>query len=181
LDVTHARDRDFPVFYGTARDYQSHGLAGKVSRFTEALLAALNGVGSDDTAGRWIVDTYSLGKGISSVLKLGNRRPGVPEQRAKVSGEDAGFELHVLPGVPEVPVLLHCKPTDANRLANLTLRKGNGNPRSWPPQTDGWELRLEVESYEISVDFSDITTYHPVRDVLQVRPPYREKELSVTS
>src|SRR5581483_6319336 len=98
LSIIHARDRDYPVFYATARDHQAHAIPGGVSRFTEALLCALRGAGSDDPDGTWVVDTLSLSKGICGSLALGNRRRGVPQQRAKAGGNDAGFKLHHIRG-----------------------------------------------------------------------------------
>jgi len=176
--VTYDEPRDWTVLYGTARDQSAHGLAGKISRFTAAFLSALEGAGSDDAAGAWVVDTYGLARGINGCLALGNRRRGVPPQLAQLSGQDRNYVMHVPVSTPRVPIDISCVPTHASTQASLSVR-GNGSALTLQPEEERWQFELEVRPspYLLELHFNGGRTQDG--GSLTVRPAYREKTIRV--
>ena len=58
-----------PIYYATIAGDRAYGRDDAPSVFTEALLHALAGAGSDDVYGDWRVDTDTLHRGISFLVK----------------------------------------------------------------------------------------------------------------
>jgi hypothetical protein len=152
-----------------------------VSRFTEAMISALNGAASSDHSGQWSVETQYLGAAISHILKLGNRRRGVPPQNAKSGGNDAGFLLHQYPNscTPHVPVVISCKPNIANQFGYLNIERAGSIVHQRDPDAEGWNVNLEVDQY-YSMHLKFLRNYSGGFKGVFVRPPYRDIEIGVT-
>lgn len=180
--VTRSRPRNYPIYYATARDQLAHAPANQVSRYTRALVAALEGAGSHDPDGTsWVVTTYRLGEGVDAFLRLGNRRRGVPPQGSTTTGGLAAFDLHVLEGLPVVPVAVSCKPPEASGVGRLVVTPPQAAPLTpMDPDAEGWHLELEALPGEYLFEVRlDSAGYRVGSRRLTVLPSHRDVFIEV--
>jgi hypothetical protein len=173
-------DRIAPIFWATGRDQDAYGKRNNPSRFTEILLQALTGLGADDSdsSGQWVVDTFSLGHGMSVLFDWDNKKGGRPPQKCKMGGEAGRFPIHYLTDALNVPVTIGCDPKSANTIAKLEVQNGSSVSQR-EPKPDDWETELRANTnYQITATFSN-GAYRTRPEELLVRPPIREKRLRV--
>jgi hypothetical protein len=169
-------DRDYSIYYATASSAQAYGRTGQVSRFTSALLRALEGAGADDREGPWVVLTSMLHSGIAELFKAENQRPGVPFQLPRLGGSTMGFVLHELARPPQVPVFIGCDPAAHNANAQLRVQRAQQLLHTQGPASGGWELLLEPDRYDVSVQLPHRA---PIPERLDVRPPIRSRRVRI--
>lgn len=163
-----------PVYYATLPGARAYGRPGQPSLFTEALLRALAGPGSDDNDGSWRVRTDALVTGLHQVLR---RVAAGTDVRGQLTAVDhlTPFVLHHLPGVPRgVPVEVSCVP--AERAAEVRLScEGPAGRSERAPASEPWSLDLDAGRY----GFGARGAAGERRQDVDVRPPYRAVRLEV--
>jgi hypothetical protein len=98
--------RDAPILYAAAREEKAFAPRDRTSRFTEALLQALQGNGARRSEGAWRVSNISLPEAVLQRMRRGSGGD-VPVQVPRLDGESAGTSyIHVLPGPPAVPAFV---------------------------------------------------------------------------
>lgn len=100
--------RDAPKVLATVREARAYALSDGVSRFTTALIDALESNGARKKAdGKWRVTAATIGEAVQTRIDLGNV-DGVPFQVCEASGQSAGGKaaMHTLSGIPRVPMRL---------------------------------------------------------------------------
>jgi hypothetical protein len=172
--------REAPVYYSTLAGQGAYSIPGKVSRFTEALLIALKGLGADNSEGGiWRITTLRLKEAIDwlmrKVVRAGERSaPQVPPTSNLTT-----FSLHYPPRTPEVPVFVECSPSEANDVATFRCTTGTGVVQERRPSPGEWELQLPAGDYEFDASFSG-STYRSAKAQANVRPVYvRVRKLEV--
>lgn len=149
---------DTAMMLATSGGAKAYGLTGEATRFTRALIEALDGLGARLEGPQWVVDVPSVQRAITMLLRLGDEAPvQVPSMR----GTGVGV-IHQLDRAPIVPIDLFCKPPTAFQGAVLTLQGllmlplSSGAP-PWPSgptrTTTGWTAQVPADIYTLSVDF----------------------------
>src|SRR5262249_28955060 len=144
----------YSLYYATGATSRAFGRGGQPSRFTQALLRAFRGAGSDEYNGAWRVDTSALTRGIKALLDLENRLPNMPQQTARFGGNTSGILLHELTGPPEIPVLIGCDPAAETSHSKFRVSEPGGQQWTREGKTDDWQLELRVADYNLEVSHS---------------------------
>ena len=92
--------RSAPIYYSTVAGSRAYGRPETPSIFTEALLKAFSGAGSDDVADDWRVYTDTLNRGIHFLLRRMTEGVERVDELVRVGGELTSFTLHYLVGKP---------------------------------------------------------------------------------
>jgi len=173
--------RRAPVYYSTVIGSRAYGRTGAPSVFTEVLLKAFDGAGSDDVEGDWRVDTQMLNRGISYLLE---REIGETEEIEQVSPVDGltRFTLHYLDRKPFVPVTIGCTPTNANDAAVLSYcyKDGSNEVKRLSPESSDWNVDIEEGNYCFQASYQG-RTFRRNNEGVGVRPPFRQIRIEVTS
>jgi hypothetical protein len=171
-----------PIFYATVPGSTAFGRADNPSVFTEALIKALNGAGSNDLEedGSWRVDTNTLNQGLDYLLRWSlGESPGLGQVISV--DELVNFTLHYLEGIPIVPVTIGCKPSEANQEARLGYSKALGAEvvTRMEMQEIDWHTELELGDYRFFAEFPN-GGYNGDQQDRSVTPPFRKVSLMVT-
>lgn len=163
--------REAPIYYSTLAGQDAYSVPGEVSRFTGALLSALNGMGADDSEGDWRISTARLMEAVEWLMKRAAQtgRAGV---QVPPTSNLTNFFIHYLKKDPEVPVFVACKPKEANDEATFRCSAGAQVVQQRIPSPGEWEVQLPVGQYEFAADFAG-TAYRTASLRAYVRPPYR--------
>ncbi|MEU5664819.1 caspase family protein [Streptomyces longwoodensis] len=163
------------LLISTSPGRRAFGKHGQISRFTEALIAALEGSGARYTNHRWQVDCANLHTAISSHLKA-DVVFMAPEMT--IIGQDA---LHVCPNPPIIPVTIECDPEVAAEYADISLVLSDGSATPWlRSRTAGkWKLDVPADIYTLSVNFSGGEYPHKKQSVVIWPPPPVEHKVMV--
>jgi hypothetical protein len=146
---------DAPIFYASAPGTLAYGLTGKVSRFTEALLKCLKGLGAkkDETGTKWLVTTGSLANAVSQIVQEMNKNGGEGLQLSPTGGNNLGSSIvHEVQADPEVTVEVCCNPIAATDDGAFML-KATDRKYERPPGTGKWVLDVKADYYVASVNF----------------------------
>lgn len=168
------RTRDSPRYYSAVLGEGAYSRPNSPSFFTEALLRALNGAGSNDLEGPWQVTADWLAIGINYVMKtLFNEQ--------KCDSQVTSLVLHQIEGKPVVPAVVSCDPRDANEVAQLSYVKVNGAyeevSRPKAEKTD-WVVDVEAGKYRFNAKF-DGGLYGSSSIEAEVRPPVKQVPIVV--
>ncbi len=173
--------RTAPIFYATVPGSTAYGRAGEASVFTDALLKALKGAGSNnlEEEGSWRVDTNTLNQGLDYLLRWTLGESSGVGQVISVD-ELVNFTLHYLDGNPIVPVSIGCKPSEANLAARLGYSKPEGVGTVIRPDTQDsdWHVELELGEYHFFAEFPN-GGYSSDHQDRSVTPPFRKVSLEV--
>lgn len=175
------QSRDAPVIRAANGGSKAHGLSGKPSFYTEALLACLENRGArGQNSGRWEITTSSLGSAMKWYMQR-MKAPGVPQLSCNVGGR-SNFDtvIHTFAGEALVMSEIDCDPDLALSAAQLSIRKDSKALFARPtPAPHTWEVDLAAGQYDVEAKFSG----PPYRDkVCQqlMQPPYTPCTLEVT-
>ena len=104
--IVHSRPRAAPIFNATLQGEKAFGVRKKPSFFTQALLDAFEGAGSDNTDDEnvWLVETATLSRGVEFLVGEAGRRFGLTQAQVTPTDHASRLELHRLSGAPKVPV-----------------------------------------------------------------------------
>jgi hypothetical protein len=173
--------RTAPIYYATVPGSAAYGRTQEASVFTDALLKALKGAGSNDLEepGVWRVDTNTLNQGLDHLLRVGL---GVASGAGQVISVDelVNFTLHTLDGDPIVPVSIGCDPRAANQSARLGYQKAGQANAVLRPDMQGadWHVELELGEYRFFAEFPN-GDYSSGEQERSVTPPFRRVPLEV--
>ncbi|HWU87306.1 MAG TPA: caspase family protein [Kofleriaceae bacterium] len=168
--------RDVCIIRATAAHQTAYGIQGEMTRFTSALLRALEGAGCSQPAERWEVRTDSIVANLNALLKHDSLHKHLPSQEVKGPGDDStGFVFHV-PKAPKVPIVIGCTSETDTARASLMITYHQQTVVERGPEPTDWETELALvdDEYSISASFQD----EPERTkTIYVRPPLREVRL----
>jgi hypothetical protein len=177
LPVPAPPPRQAPVYYSTVLGQDAYGWPDRPSPFSEALLRAVNGAGSDDNEGDWRVSTTGLKRAIDFFMdrafEAGARRVQVPATNNLTT-----FFLHYLNRDPEALVFVGCRPEEANAFAAFSYLSQGVVREHRAPAPGDWELVLLPGDYEFIADFPGGGYIRATRN-WYVLPPYRKVPLKV--
>ena len=170
-----------PIYYSTVAGSRAYGRSGEPSVFTNVLLKALRGAGSDDVEGDWRVDTDTLNRGISYLLERALDDEESLDQVSPVDGLTR-FTLHYLEGQPIVPVAIGCRPDKANEVAELSyaLSDGANEVVREEMEPSEWDVDIGEGDYRFSARFPG-GLYRNNERKSHVRPPFRPIRIEVQS
>ena len=170
---------DAPRFYATPPTNPAYGQSDEATPYTQALLQALRGAASWPSKGRWVVLSGRLQDGIRETMKRLQRDPQLPDQRPVVGGNcSGGSVIHVLPGLPRVPVSLEFQPSMAAATAEpfFVSATDPAAPQKLRFTHGAWEAELIAGDYDGGArfpkgDYSDyphcrVTPYPPLHELL---------------
>lgn len=166
-----------PIYYATLAGNAAYGRDGVPTLFTEALLLAMEGAGSDNVEGDWRVYTDMLNRGIGYTLEMVKGDAVKLDQISPVD-DLTNFTLHYLDKKPIVPVKIGCNPKEANLFAKLSYSDGSKDVVRPHMEESNWDEIIEVGNYKFSAEFQG----GPFRDKHEqryVRPPFRPIKLEV--
>jgi hypothetical protein len=177
-------------YYATLAGAKAYARENSVSLFTEALLRAFRGAGSDDPQGRagaWRVNTARLQEAIDHFMKEPVFAGEIVGVQVPVTGQLPVFVLHYLHDPPEVPVYVGCDVADDNALAEFVCLQGGAerarralaevDPEN--PQRE-WSLPLKFGDYDFRAEFAGDGIPRVIED-FQVRPVSKRVELRADS
>lgn len=173
-----SRHREYSVYFSTLAGSESYGRPGVPSEFTAAVLAGLEGAGSDDSEGNWQVDTSHLQIAINYFMRKAVEEGAERRQVPEFGGTSTLF-LHHLPHTPTVHVSVECRPVEAHAKARLSYTPRVRRPSRRGPASDPWELDLPAGSYRFAARFAD-TSYESQPVKRWVRPVYTRVPIEVS-
>lgn len=168
------RFRQAPVFYSTLSGAQAYAKTGEPSVYTKALLEAFSGAGSGDEDGDWRVRTNLLHDALGFLIIDASEQLKVPKMQIAPSDDLSSINLNVIEK-PEVPVIISCKPREANRDATLTVESASIKMKRKPGE-DAWRIRLPVDTYDFAAKIKTQTYPKPK---FTVRPTFRRVNLDI--
>lgn len=167
--------RDAPKVLATVREARAYALTDGVSRFTTALIDALESNGARRRAdGTWKVTAGTVGEAVVARVELGNV-DGVPFQTCEANGQVTGGKaaMHTLSGIPRVPMRVvgnGLPPT-----TSLEFRKPGISPALTAGGPSPWRLEAQAGTYELCVlDGAIVVADHPEEFII---PPVYERNL----
>lgn len=153
----------------------AYGIDGQPSFYTKALINALHGHASSNKSDNWIVSTAAIATQMTTLLMQVAESEGY-DQRCISTTSDV-TDLLKLPGPPEVPLTITCKPDQALIHASLSYQELNtqmGSSR--PPSNEPWKVIVAAGIYLMDASFANggYTSVPP--RVKSVIPPFTNEE-----
>jgi hypothetical protein len=170
------------LFEAAARGTTAYGPTGQASYFTQALVQALNGLGSviDAYGENWVVKPDTLASAIVETfdyLVMTGQLAEAQSPSAQINPVDRPFHI-VGPDAPKVPVLVGCEPDDADLLAVLSV--ANPTEKQVRPQAERhYVFKLEHEHYDVEAFFDEGAAYATRTDKIDVKLPRITRMLRV--
>jgi hypothetical protein len=177
LQIGGGSPAEAPVFYATLAGEDAFGKKGEVSFFTNALIKGLNGMGSDNPEGEWLVTTTRLKEAIDFEMKRAFEG-GMKRKQVPPTDELTTFEIHRLRSDPEVPVIVTCAPDSHNVSAEFVCECRGVERHRRPPLDDSWSLTLPAGQYEFRAELP-CCLHEPKEKPVYVRPIYRRVVIEV--
>jgi hypothetical protein len=162
------------VFNATLQGEQAFGRKGEASFFTQALLDAMRGGGSDDSDadGRWKVETNNLNRVVQWLVGRTARREGLQLAPINSGLEMSSLYFSYLRSPPLTPVGVACDPDEASQKAVFAAGEGvKWRSRDRDPLLPLGRHRFIVESEDGS--------FQPSEGERDIRPPFRELRIPV--
>lgn len=169
------RRTDKALLFATSGGNKAYGRPNEPTRFTRALLQALDGQGAAVQDGTWQVRLSHVGPAIDWILR---QDPEAPPQQPEFQGSFAAA-LHRLAGPPDVPVRIACAPAGA-RAGTIALTSYVTPAVSLTPEIedDVWRCSAPADTYKLQLDFP-AGDFLPLERPLPVLPPGVEEHLTV--
>lgn len=171
------RRSDKALLKATSGGQKAYGRKNQATRFTNALLKALDGQGAERRGGVWQVGLSRVGPAIEWILR---QERGAPPQQPEFRGSFAAA-LHQLAAAPSVPVVIHCDPAAAAQTADASLTSITvpGAGALAPERQDrGWRCIAPADTYRLSLGFP-ANDFKPCDHPLTVVPPGVEEPVKV--
>jgi Caspase domain len=175
-------DRTAPILRAAAQGQSAFGAPGEVTRFTQALLAALRGAGAveePDSSDHWVVRYFALAGAVGALLA--NAPEGTPRQESRTGGEAGDVLLAELAGPPQVSVQVDCVPPETATYVNIELSSAIRNvTRSSQPIDGLWHAEVPADyAYRLAATYTG-DRYPPLCRTVPVLPPMRRFPVQVT-
>lgn len=144
------------AYYAAADGLQAYGPATGITFFATALLDSLSGAGALNKAGKWAVDTFSLGNSLGQImdqLAFLHNQPLTcnPDPRGKVA------MVHCPPSAI-VRTSIGCQSDAANAECEILLKRGTDAFHSQAGQDRPWTGRLRPGDWDIELKFQNFAT-----------------------
>jgi Caspase domain len=163
--------RDAPKIFSAGDGHQAYGTPGECTKFTKALLTALDRCAErSPRGGGWQVTTDSIGKAIRQLLERDSQAPA-PFQNG---GGAMGGAIRTLPDAPIVPFRLSCRPEEALAIAGWQLVEGSSRrieAKRDTPECRPWESEVRADRYDLSATFAD-RKFRDRETPIWMLPPY---------
>jgi hypothetical protein len=144
--------RDAPMFFACLPGQKAYSRPADVSLFTGALIETLNQAGAVKRNGRWLVATDFMLFALNQTIRRLAPKDSLPAQPASLD-RASGYEFHVLPAEPAVPVSVGCNPDTANAAADFRIvGRKDRHVRSKRDSTL-WEVRCRPGAYDVVAAF----------------------------
>lgn len=168
------RPRQPPVFNATLQGQEAFGPKGKASFFTQALLDAMRGGGSDDSDadGRWKIETNNLNRVVQWLVGRTARREGLRLAPINSGLEMSSLYFSYLRSPPLTPVGIACDPEEASQQAVFAV----GDGTKWRSKDRDPLLPLGLHRFVVE---SEDGSFQPSEGEREIRPPYRELRIPV--
>jgi len=166
--------------FATHTSQKAYGLNDQITRFTDALINCLNGLGSEKQKKQWLVTTGKLGLNVTKILEKSNKEPNTPQQKPEFNGTGIGI-IHVCSKPPSVPVDIALNPIEASNFAKLSLFQ-TGTCVSEPQldlSSQKWKDIVLPNVYSCRTYFPLSKYCNPEDTEMWVQPPYTEEEIEV--
>jgi Caspase domain len=172
---TTGKLRQAPVFYSTLSGAQAYAKSGEPSLYTQALLDAFAGAGSDSPDNQtWRVETSQLHRALGFLVSDASELLKVPQTQISPADELVAISLNVV-DKPQVPVIVSCKPKESNRDATLICESAAIKMKR-KPKEDAWRLRLPVDIYDFT---AKIKTKVFTNQKFPIRPIFNRINLDI--
>lgn len=173
---------DAPILFASASDSRAYGLLNQTTRFTEALIKGLKGLGSGHIRGNWVVTTDHLCSAVARMVKRRNTQVHGREQRCEGDGQRALDPscsiIHCLKDAPSVPVTISTQPVKASDYAHFCIHNTTiHHCRS--RESGDWNLDIKADIYKAHAYFPKGEFKNPASTNLIVHPPYIEHKFEV--
>jgi hypothetical protein len=171
--------RDAPIMYATGFGDESHGQPNEVTRFTQALIAALRGAAADSESIEppWEIRWLRLAECIQTLLAESSTGT---TQRMTTGGQARNALIAELAEPPIVPLTIRCNPDDASAHNALQLSLTT-DPSvivfSRAPAAGTWSVHPHAADYNLTATLATGTISGQL--VIPVRPPKRTVTLQV--
>lgn len=164
-----------PVFNATVEGESAFGRDGEPSLFTQALLQALKGGGTDNRHPPydWRIEVGHLSEAIEFLVRRTAQREGLGLAQIPSAQELVSLSLGKIQGPPLVPVALCCAPDAATRIGEFRFPEQS----KWKHGQPDPLIRYGIHKFDVT--FSD-SSYQPGSFELEIRPPYRTVEVPVS-
>jgi hypothetical protein len=169
---------DAALLFATAGGAKSYGRRDQVTRFTTALVRALDGLGGRPDGASWVVEVGGLQTALTRMLSTSS--DGTPPQRPALRSTGSA-PLHVCSEPPIVPVAVSCEPPAAVGAAKVVLER-IGSPAAAVPQPSagagGWSVEVPADCYDFFINFPP-GPYQSLRERLFAWPPGLDTHVEV--
>ncbi|MCG6492932.1 hypothetical protein [Kitasatospora sp. A2-31] len=144
------------VLRPTPNGFKSEVPARRVTRFADALMKTLDGLGATSKNNTWEIRSRDLPPRMAEVLDWFWPHLGAGDDLTQTPG-DYGRDtlLRRCPGNPMVPFRLECRPHSARSDADWELECLLSNALHPQPQPGVWEAETEASSYRITANWND--------------------------
>jgi hypothetical protein len=151
----------------TVSGAKAYGVPNSSTLFTDALIRALNGLGSRKRAGSWAVTFNRVSEATTLLLQR-----QAPPQNTQSSGSGDGA-MHVLTEDPLIPVVIRCDPEAAASVGSVELVAVRRNDRhfQYPSSQGGWLVDVPAAYYTVALQFPNGEYSNTVEQDLVVNPP----------
>jgi len=166
------KSRQAPIFHSTLAGQLAYGRKGKPSYFTEALLRAMRGPGSDTSLDgvTWWVEIDQLLRALPKLLPRIAKNPDEILPQAPGT-EISNFPLHRLKGRPaEIPVDVACARDTDTEKASLSWTSGAVSKKRNKKSAEPWQLDLEEGRYTFR---AEVAARNGEMADAEIRPHYR--------
>ncbi|MBE8989070.1 caspase family protein [Nostoc sp. LEGE 12450] len=170
------------ILYATSLGLKAFGEKNSVSRFTDALIQSLKGLGSkriQDKEGkaRWVVTTDALSNAVREIIKQQNESLELKYHQTPVFDGEYSDDatIHILKTTPKVSVTIGLIPDSASDLAELYIRKDSlVCKQRVPPKSGDWEAEIEAGMYMACAQFPTRQYHNPNDEDLWATTPYEK-------
>lgn len=172
--------RNAALMFATSGGQMAYARPGQPTRFTLALLRALEGLGSTKAGVEWVVQMQGIHSAV--VAQLAGEKDA-PRQSPMTLLSGAG-PLHVCAGPPIVPLSVRCLPGEASAGAQIVLapsapKAANASPEPQAAE-GGWDFNVPADIYRLSLEFPP-GTYPATECQVSAFPPGTEMAVPVTA
>jgi hypothetical protein len=176
LPIPAPPPRVAPVYYSTVLGQDAYGWPHRPSPFTDALLRAFKGAGSNNDEGDWRVSTTDLQRAIDFFMARAFEAGARRVRQVPATNNMSTFFLHYLDQEPEAVVFVGCRPEHANALAAFSYVAQGVVGANRAPAPGDWEVVLLPGYYEFIADFPGGEYIRATKE-WYVSPPYRKVPL----
>jgi Caspase domain len=160
------------AYYATTEGKQAFGPQNDVSYFGQALLKCLDGAGSSNATGDWIVDTYSLSRALGDLMRHLGRKHNLD---LRCNPNVSGMGIIHQPTKAYVIARIACtnKP-EMDSEAEIVMRRGSDARHSKVGHQKPLIEEVPPGDWDIQIAFPGRNGLRPFRKIYPLMPPIFE-------